>query len=125
SWLVNADGLDVKALLEGEAASSASPLPTDVREWLRAACADVLFETTSLNPQTGEPGIEHIRAALEHGAHVITANKGPIVHAFEELESLAKSKGKRFMFEATVADCLPVFSLFRECLPTARIRGFR
>lgn len=124
-WLVNTDGFDVRALMKGETASSALPPSTDVRGWLKAARADVLFETTSLDPQTGQPGIEHIRAALEHGAHVITANKGPVVHAFEELESLAKSKGRRFMFEATVADCLPVFSLFRECLPTARIRGFR
>jgi homoserine dehydrogenase len=29
------------------------------------------------------------------------------------------------MFEATVADCLPVFSMFRECMPAARITGFR
>src|SRR5256714_10962347 len=28
------------------------------------------------------------------------------------------------MFEATVADCLPVFSLFRETLPTARLQAF-
>lgn len=124
-WLVNPDGFDVESLLEGEAAPNALQPPTDVREWLGAARADVLFETTSLNPRTGQPGIEHIRAALEHGAHVITANKGPLVHAFEELESLAKNRGRRFMFDATVADCLPVFSLFRECLPTARIRGFR
>jgi homoserine dehydrogenase len=89
------------------------------------AQADVLFETTSLEPLTGQPGIEHIRAALEQGAHAITANKGPLVHGFEELERLAKEKGRRFMFEAAVADCLPVFSMFRGCLPLARIEGFR
>lgn len=123
-WIVRTDGFEVESLLAGEMESNVSP-PTDVPGWLQAARADVLFETTSLDPQTGEPGITHIRAGLEHGAHVITANKGPIVHAFEELEGLAKMKGRRFMFEATVADCLPVFSLFRECLPSARMLGFR
>ena len=44
--------------------------------------ADVLFETTSLNAATGQPAIDHIRAALESGAHAISANKGPVVHAY-------------------------------------------
>lgn len=124
-WLVNTEGFDVEALMRGEAVANISQPPQDVRGWLEAARAGVLFETTSLNPFTGQPGIEHIRAGLEHGSHVITANKGPIVHAFEELERLAKEKDRRFLFEATVADCLPVFSLFRECMPVARIQGFR
>lgn len=124
-WLVNVAGFDVDALLRGETGANISQPPRDVRGWLEAARADVLFETTSLNPFTGQPGIEHIRAGLEHGAHVVTANKGPLVHAFAELERLAKENERRFLFEATVADCLPVFSLFRECLPSARILGFR
>jgi homoserine dehydrogenase len=124
-WMVNGEGFDPESLLGGEEVYSISSTPSDVRAWLEAARADVLFETTSLNPYTGEPGIEHIRAALQSGAHVITANKGPIVHAFEELNALANLQGRRLMFEATVADCLPVFSMFRECLPAARILGFR
>lgn len=123
-WLVNTSGFDVEALLSGRAVSNISP-PGDIRDWLRAAHADVLFETTSLNPHTGQPGIEHIRAALQNGAHVVTANKGPLVHAFEELEALAEKQERRFMFEATVADCLPIFSMFRECLPSAQVLGFR
>lgn len=122
-WLTSADGFNVESLLNDEVVSNVSHM--EVRDWLQAARADVLFETTSLNPHTGQPGIGHIRAGLLHGAHVITANKGPVVHAFEELEALAGKQGRRFMFEATVADCLPVFSIFRECLPAARIRGFR
>lgn len=124
-WLADAGGFEVESLLQGGAVSNSSAAPGDVQEWLQAARADVLFETTSLNPYTGQPGIEHIRAALLQGAHVVTANKGPLVHAFEELDALAEGQGRRFMFEATVADCLPVFSMFRECLPGARILGFR
>lgn len=97
----------------------------DVHEWLRAARCDVLFETTGLAPHTGQPAIDHIRAAFAAGAHAITANKGPLVHAYAELSALASTHKRRFMFEATVADCLPVFSLFRETLPAARVLGFR
>ncbi|MFL6228609.1 MAG: homoserine dehydrogenase, partial [Pyrinomonadaceae bacterium] len=94
-------------------------------EWLAASRADVMFETTSLEPQTGEPAISFARAALEADAHVVTANKGTVAHAYRELSELARARGRRFMFEATVADCLPIFSTFRETLPAARLTEFR
>jgi homoserine dehydrogenase len=94
-----------------------------VREWLAAARTDVLFEATSLNVESGEPAVEHIRAALEHGAHAITANKGPIVHAYRELRDLAAACGKKFLFESTVMDGVPIFSLF-DAMPTIRPRAF-
>ena len=122
-WLASAEGLNVESLLRGEATGQSSSQPTNVREWLEAARCDVMFETTSLEPLTGQPAIEHVRAALESGAHVVTANKGTIVHAYRELDALARARGRRFLFEATVAD-MPVFSLFRECMPTARLLGF-
>ncbi len=124
-WGVASEGFDVDRLLAGEVASEVSPAPADVREWIAAARADVVFETTSLEPRTGQPAIDFARAALESGAHVVTANKGTVAHAYRELSELARERGRRFMFEATVADCLPVFSLFRECLPAARLLEFR
>jgi homoserine dehydrogenase len=92
---------------------------------LRLADADILFEATSLSPRDGQPAIDHIRAALEAGAHAITANKGPIVHAYEELSSLAVAKGRRFLFESTVMDGVPIFALFRDNLPLVDLNGFR
>ncbi|MGB9179492.1 MAG: hypothetical protein WCB68_09645 [Pyrinomonadaceae bacterium] len=124
-WIASPDGIDVDEILAGKNVSQDVPAPDNVRDWLRAARADVLFETSSLEPFTGQPAIEHIRAALENGAHAITANKGAVVHGFEELSALAATRGKCFMFESTVADCLPVFSLFRETLPAARLLSFR
>ena len=94
-----------------------------VREWLAAAQADVLFEATSLNVKDGQPAIDHIRAALEHGAHAITANKGPIVHAYRDLRDLAAKQGKRFLFESTVMDGVPIFSLFDQ-MPAIHLQGF-
>ena len=86
--------------------------------------ADLLFETTPLNPDSGEPAITHIRSALTRGIHVVTANKGPIAFAHRELELLASRHGAGFRFEGTVMDGTPVFNLVDSCLPGARVLGF-
>jgi homoserine dehydrogenase len=105
--------------------SVTKPITSDqtVRDWLAAAQADILFEATSLNVKNGQPAADHIRAALSHGAHAITANKGPIVHAYRELRDLAVAKNKRFLFESTVMDGVPIFSFFHE-LPVIHLQGF-
>ena len=127
-WLANPDGFGPEYLTEAqpdwERLRRVSPTSTNVREWLRAAQANVLFEATSLNAQTGQPAIDHIRAAFESEAHAVTANKGTVIHAFEELRDLAAKKGKRFLFESTVMDGAPIFSLFRNNLPLVHLRGF-
>lgn len=120
-WRASDSAIDVAKLLAGDDETSTV---TGIDEWLDRAKPDVVFETTSLNPETGQPGIEHIKKSLQAGAHTITANKGPIVYAYEELNNIAVARGKRLMFEATVLDSAPVFSLFRETLPAARVRGF-
>jgi homoserine dehydrogenase len=120
-WIADHTGLDPHACLSG--AISPDPDVTNVRTWLSAARADVLFEATSLNVQDGEPAVDHIRAALQHGAHAITANKGPIVHAYRELRDLAAAKNKRFLFESTVMDGVPIFSFFDQ-LPVIHLQGF-
>ena len=124
-WLVDPDGLNPLAILNNHwPAQQPHTAPRNVREWVERARADVVFEASSLNAATGEPAIEHIKAALELGAHAVTANKGPIVHAFHELTSLANEKGRRFLYEATVMDGVPIFSMFPLGLPAMDIRGF-
>lgn len=127
-WLASPEGFLMEELLAAGwgmdyLIQRAEPAPKDVKEWLAAARCDVLFEVTSLEPLTGEPAVSNVRAGLEHGAHVITANKGTIVHAYRELSELARERGRRFMYEATVVDC-PVFSLFRGSLPATRLLSF-
>ena len=120
-WRATENAIDVAKLLAGNDETAAQH---GIDEWLAVAKPDVVFETTSLNPENGQPAIEYLRKSLLSGAHAITANKGPIVYAYDELNAIAIAQGKRFMFEATVLDSAPVFSLFRETLPAARIRGF-
>ena len=85
----------------------------------------VYVETTTLDIRAGEPAISHVRAALAGGAHVVTANKGPVAFAHAELASLARSVDREFLFEGAVMDGIPVFNLVRETLPGVRIDGFR
>jgi homoserine dehydrogenase len=132
-WIVDPNGVDpescgagvpAREMPKSRSAGSEKTTPAiNVESWLTAAKADVLFEATSLNVQTGQPAVDHIRAALNHGAHAITANKGPIVHAYRELRDLAASKGKRFLFESSVMDGVPIFSLF-DHLPAIHLQGF-
>jgi homoserine dehydrogenase len=124
-WLADPDGLNPLAILNGRwpAPHHGSP-PRNVRDWLEQAKADVLFEASSLDVHTGQPAIDHIKAALDLGAHAISVNKGPIVHALNELTSLAREKGKKFLYEATVMDGVPIFSMFPLGLPATDLRSF-
>lgn len=122
-WICDPDGMNPLAALAGHLPND-KPVARNVREWLEHAKADVLFEATSLNAPTGQPAIEHLMAALESGAHAITANKGPIVHGYRELTALAKEKKRQFLFESTVMDGVPIFSLFSKGLPATELRGF-
>jgi homoserine dehydrogenase len=119
-----AGGLDISSLLAGSASQNDSSSVNSIGEWLQVARPHAVFETTSLYPESGQPAIDYLRAALQSGAHAITANKGVIVHGYHELADLARSNGKRFLFESSVLDSAPVFSLFRECLPAVNLRGF-
>ena len=94
-------------------------------DFIRRCAADVVFETTPVNYENGQPAVDYARLALELGKHYITANKGVVVHAYRELTDLAQSKGRHFLFESTVMDGAPVFSLFRSTLPAAQLRSFK
>jgi homoserine dehydrogenase len=122
-WIADADGMNPIAALGGFFPNTPRG-SRNVREWLEQGKVDVLFEASSLNAPTGQPAIDHLIAALESGAHAITANKGPIVHAYRELVALAKERKRQFLFESTVMDGVPIFSLFPLGLPATELRGF-
>jgi homoserine dehydrogenase len=124
-WLADPDGLSPLAILNGRWPTPHHGVQAgNMREWLEHAKADVFFEASSLNVQSGQPAVDHIKSALELGAHAVSVNKGPIVHAFSELTALARAKGKKFLYEATVMDGAPVFSMFPLGLPATELRGF-
>jgi len=128
---IHDEGLDLRrALAIAKAGGNLAILgsqeaPNETNIFIRHCPAEFMFETTPVNPQSGQPAISHIRTALNAGMHVVTANKGPVVHAYEDLTALAKRRGLRFLFESAVMDGAPIFALFREPLVGANLLGFK
>ncbi|MBI3170709.1 MAG: homoserine dehydrogenase [Chloroflexi bacterium] len=129
-FAVNPKGLDIQKALElAESGKSISPLSTfqvdDSLAVIQHSSANVMFENSPVNTQTGQPALDHIRMGLDLGMHAITANKGPVVHGYRELTALAESKGKTFRFESAVLGGAPVFSVMREAFPLAELESFK
>lgn len=131
--VINPNGIDLEKALRVENLVSLSDpdtasvevAPGDGCDFICKCKADVLFENTPVNYQTGQPAVDCIREALECGMYAITANKGPVVHAYQELTKLAESKGRKFFFESAVMDGAPVFGIFRETLPASNLLAFK
>jgi homoserine dehydrogenase len=83
---------------------------------LQAAGAELLVDVSPTNLTDGEPGMGCTRWALAHGLHVVAANKGPLVLAFDELTSAARAKGLSLLFSGTVAGGLPTVNIGRRDL---------
>lgn len=128
--LIDPDGIDLVHALEiaskkGNLSELAGlPARTSTVDFIRTCPADAMLENSPVNHQTGQPAVDHLRTALECDMHAITANKGPVVHAFTDLSSLAALRGKRFLYESAVMDGAPIFSLFRGSLPAIELQGF-
>ncbi len=118
---------DLSARIIGTSTRRSGPPALDlIRELERSdAPLRVAVETTTLNIADGEPAISHVRAALDAGCHVITANKGPSAFAYAELAARADAAGLSFLCEGAVMDGIPVFNLVRETMPGVTIEGFR
>lgn len=119
------DGLDLTALARGEAPGGLPYDVTAVGAWLERSAADVLVEASIVDLESGEPASTFLREALSRGIHGVTANKGPVVHAYRSLTDLAEAHGVRFRFESATADCVPIYNLYREALPLDRPHRFR
>lgn len=85
--------------------------------------ADLLCEASPVNlRQDAEPGLSHVRTALEKGMHVVTANKGPLVMAYRELHALASRQGVKLRFDGTVAGGLPATNIGQRDLRGGHVR---
>jgi homoserine dehydrogenase len=73
-----------------------------------------------------EPARELIRAAIEHGKPVVTANKELLANVGAELFQAADAAGVDLLFEAAVAGGIPLIRALRESLrgePVRRVLG--
>jgi len=126
--LFDPSGLNAERLsgtLTGPNVESGAAFISEAFARVPAPVTRVLIETTTLNVESGEPAISHIRAGLAAGAHVITANKGPVAFAYRVLTDEARAAGRAFLFEGSVMDGIPIFNLVRETMPAVSVLGFR
>ncbi|MEM4202299.1 MAG: hypothetical protein QW786_03735, partial [Candidatus Hadarchaeum sp.] len=81
---VDERGLDLPQLLKvTESCKTVAKYPKSRRgklalDVIDEVNADVVFELTPTNIKDGEPGLTHIKRAMQAGKHVITSNKGPL-----------------------------------------------
>jgi homoserine dehydrogenase len=103
-------------------ASSGCPGKTGV-DILETIAADVLVEATPTNLKDGEPARSHINAALAKGMDVITANKGPLVLFYRDIQDRSRAAGGRIFMSAATAAALPTLDVGKLCTAGARIRA--
>jgi len=85
----------------------------DPVELARSPGIDVFVE---LMGGEGDPALSSVRAALESGRHVVTANKALLSRHGVELAAIAEKKGVLLNYEAAVAGGIPVIKTLREAL---------
>lgn len=68
-----------------------------------------------------EQSYKYIKAALNSGRDVVTANKAVVSKYFEELSSLAAEKNLGFLYEASVGGGIPIIKPLQEALILNRI----
>jgi homoserine dehydrogenase len=119
-FIYHPDGLGLASVLA--AAADGRPVteqpggrvwPTAI-EGLRATEADLLVEVTASPPTDGEPGLTHIREALQRKIPVVTSNKWPVALRGIELVALAQRQQVAFRAESTVMSGTPVLSTLTE-----------
>jgi len=81
----------------------------------------VLFECTITDMTTGEPGVTHFMLGIQHGWHIVSANKGPLVHHFREFREAAKKAGVRLKYSGAAAAALPTADIGLTCLAGSTI----
>ena len=122
-------GLDVEALIATKRAGGSVARLEGVGvpgmsavDMAQHVSGDVLLEATLTNLRDGQPGLDVIRTALSRGIHVVSANKGPIVLAYDEVVALASQPGgPGLRFSACVGGSLPSVNIGRRDLSGARI----
>jgi homoserine dehydrogenase len=119
------NGLDLPSVLALASAGGSIAEQPGVRCWsstiegLRATEADLLVEVTASPSTDGEPGLAHMREALERRIPVVTSNKWPVALRGVELTRLARSRGVAFRAESTVMSGTPLLSVLVDGLAGA------
>ena len=71
---------------------------------------DMAVIATPTNRHSGEPGYSYIKNALQNGLHVVTADKGPILLAYDELREIAAKHNVQLGIGCTTGGALPAIN---------------
>jgi homoserine dehydrogenase len=93
-------------------------LTTDFEEILQLPQVDIVVEAIVGK----EPTFTYLKKAIQHGCHIITANKEMFAHHGSELMELAEQHNVSVGFEATVAGGIPVIQTLRQLLKINRVQ---
>ena len=85
----------------------------------------VVVETTTLDIESGEPAIEHVRAALAAARTSITANKGPAAFAYRALAPRGGARRSPLPVRRRGDGRRADLQSGRETLPAVAVLGFR
>ncbi|HSI68560.1 MAG TPA: homoserine dehydrogenase [Planococcus sp. (in: firmicutes)] len=121
------EGLDIETVLhtiaETGSLESYPPSPGLITGWdslttIRETNADTVVEVSFTDVKTGQPAIDHCKAAFQSGKNVAMTNKGPVALAYKELAELAEKNGVHWGFEGTVMSGTPALRM-----PIATLAG--
>jgi homoserine dehydrogenase len=130
-FIYDGNGLELRSVLGLASAARSIAEQPGVRCWpsavegLRATEADVLVEVTASGPTDGEPGLAHMREALQRRIPVVTSNKWPVALRGVELAELARSRRVAFRAESTVMSGTPLLGALVDGLAGAVPVGLR
>ena len=128
---VSDDGFDLAHLLEHKGCGLKLRELREFDEGLTLAVAldsvqcEILLEASPVDLNTGNPGLSNCRTALDHGLHLVLANKAPLALAQAELDRLAADVDVGILYSATFCGGLPVLNIVRRDMVCGKILGFR
>jgi homoserine dehydrogenase len=97
---------------DGHSVQSFAPESTDSNihsfiHSLKGLGVSAIVESLPTNIKDGEPALGALSEALHQGLHVVTVDKGPVVHGFAALKEAAFSGNARFAFTGTTGVAIP------------------
>ena len=128
---VSENGFDLDHLVAHKLGGSKLRELSEFREGLVLAEAldgvpcDILLEASPVDLDTGEPGVSNCKTALEHGLHLVLANKGPLALAHEELDRLATNADVGILYSAAFCGGLPVLNIIRRDMVCGEVLALR
>lgn len=107
--IYNKDGISLKDIVSNDYKLTGFNFIEDINisNIIKNKDIETLVELTSTNIETGEPGLTHIKLALENGINVVTGNKGPILLGYKVLKKIADENNVSLGIGCTTGGALP------------------